>query len=271
MRGVRGSTGLGTLRIVVAGNVHRLCRGRVVRCLLLAACRGRAATFTELAFADTRVSCVAVCVEPAVTSEDAGHQSVPAMAPPTLTLPPREAQAVRDAYEQASVFLEYGSGGSTVLAASGAQRTVFSVESDAAWADGLRLYFEQNPPKGRVRLHSVNIGETAAWGKPVNDEGWRGYYHYPISVWDRPDFEAPDVILIDGRFRTACFVTALLRIRRGTVILWDDYTKRKAYHEVERWLKPVSLHGRLARFEAEPVTLDAGELSWMMKQFTRPF
>lgn len=204
-----------------------------------------------------------------MTSMDPAHQAVPAIAPPTLTLPPQEAEAVMAAYDRASVILEYGSGGSTILAASVAQRAVFSVESDAAWAKRLSLYLKQNPSPGRVHLHIVDIGKTAAWGKPVNDDGWRGYYHYPISVWDRPDFEAPDVVLIDGRFRAACFVTSVLRIRRKTVILWDDYLRRRSYHEVERWMKPVSMHGRLARFEVEPMTLDPREMAWMMKQFTR--
>lgn len=205
-----------------------------------------------------------------MTSMDPAHQAAPALEPPTLTLPPQEAEAVRAAYETASVILEYGSGGSTILAASSAQRTVFSVESDAAWARRLGLYLKQHPLPGRVRLHVVDIGKTAAWGKPVNDDGWRGYYHYPISVWDRPDFEAPDVILIDGRFRAACFVTSALRITRETVILWDDYIKRRSYHEVEKWMRPVAMHGRLARFEVEPMKFDPGELAWMMKQFTRP-
>jgi hypothetical protein len=38
------------------------------------------------------------------------------LTPPKLTLPPAEADAVRLAYGQARVILEYGSGGSTLIA-----------------------------------------------------------------------------------------------------------------------------------------------------------
>ena len=57
---------------------------------------------------------------------------------PRLTLPPEAAVALADAYADAGVILEYGSGGSTVLAAGMAGRTVFSVESDAAWLREMR-------------------------------------------------------------------------------------------------------------------------------------
>lgn len=196
----------------------------------------------------------------------------PARAPveaPVLTLPEAEAELLRDTYESANVILEYGSGGSTVLAGSGQGKTVFSVESDRAWAEKMRLYFRQNPPKAVVNIHSVDIGPTGEWGRPVDETGWRFYHQYPLTVWQRPDFKQPDVILIDGRFRSACFVTAALCLTAPATVLWDDYIKRRSYHEVERWLKPVSLHGRMARFELEPRMFSPADMLWMMKQFTR--
>ena len=57
---------------------------------------------------------------------------------PVLTLPPAEAEALRAAYAIADVILEYGSGGSTALAAEMPGKTVFSVESDAAWLAGMQ-------------------------------------------------------------------------------------------------------------------------------------
>jgi hypothetical protein len=50
-----------------------------------------------------------------------------------LTLPADEARLLQDHYARAGVVLEYGSGGSTLLAAR-LGKQVFSVESDAAWA-----------------------------------------------------------------------------------------------------------------------------------------
>jgi hypothetical protein len=53
-----------------------------------------------------------------------------AMERPELTFSPEVAELVRETYAQAQVILEYGSGGSTVLASEMAGKTVFSVESD---------------------------------------------------------------------------------------------------------------------------------------------
>ncbi|WP_240997067.1 hypothetical protein, partial [Pseudomonas viridiflava] len=52
------------------------------------------------------------------------------------------------------------------------------------------------------------------------------FHTYPLKVWDEPYFEQPDVILIDGRFRIACFVTAYLRATKPMIVLFDDYLDR---------------------------------------------
>jgi len=189
---------------------------------------------------------------------------------PVLTLPPEEAALVKERYAAASVILEYGSGGSTLLAAGEKGKTIFSVESDKDWSAKLGRYFKAHPPEANVVLHTVDVGPTGEWGMPLDSSGWKKYHEYPLSVWDRPDFTHPDLILIDGRFRAACFVSAALRISRPTVVLWDDYVNRKSYHEVERWVRPTSFHGRLARFDLEPITLIGSDLSWAITQFTRP-
>ena len=56
-----------------------------------------------------------------------------ALTAPKLTLPPEEAEVLRDAYAAARVILEYGSGGSTLLAGENPEVVIFSVESDANW------------------------------------------------------------------------------------------------------------------------------------------
>lgn len=188
---------------------------------------------------------------------------------PVLTLPPEEAKALRRAYAEANVILEYGSGGSTMLAAAMPGKTIFSVESDVNWAASMAARFQKNPPQAHVVLHPVDIGPTGPWGKPVDHSGWKSYHHYPLSVWDRTDFQHPDLILIDGRFRVACFITAALRISKPVIVLWDDYSVRRAYQEVERVIRPAAMYGRMAKFELEPMKLSNLDLSWIMKQYTR--
>lgn len=178
--------------------------------------------------------------------------------------------ALADAYADAGVILEYGSGGSTVLAAGMAGRTVFSVESDAAWLREMRAYFIANPPAADLRLHHGDIGPTRDWGHPLDDRRMRRWPGYALSVWDREDFLHPDVVLVDGRFRVACLLTVAFRCTRPVTVLFDDYRGRKVYHGVEEMLRPAGFAGRMARFEVEPTAVPADRLGWVMTYYFRP-
>jgi hypothetical protein len=188
---------------------------------------------------------------------------------PGLLLPEAEAAFLRDGLSRADVILEYGSGGSTLLAAGLPGRGLFSVESDAAFADRLRGWLAADPPRREVVLHHVDIGRTSEWGYPEQAGAWRRFHRYPTTVWDRHDFLHPDTVLIDGRFRAACFLTVLFRCERPVSVFWDDYADRPAYHEVERLCRPAEVVGRMARFDLTPTTLPPRDLTWVMDVFTR--
>jgi protein O-GlcNAc transferase len=38
---------------------------------------------------------------------------------------------------------------------------------------------------------------------------------------------SPDVVLIDGCFRVACFLACWANIQRPTTVIFDDYTERR--------------------------------------------
>ena len=186
---------------------------------------------------------------------------------PKLTFPPDEAAWVEEVYDAARVILEYGSGGSTVLAGEKLGCRVFSVESDKNWCENLERWFEENPPLADVRLHHADIGKTKAWGNPVNEKHWRKFANYPISVWDRDDFAQPDVVLIDGRFRAACFLTVMLRTNSPATVLFDDYKNRPNYHVVEDYVKPAEMRGRMARFEVQPRSFPTEDMAKIFEIF----
>ena len=147
---------------------------------------------------------------------------------PELTLPEAEATRLTAAYEAAGVILEYGSGGSTVMAAEMPGTAVFAVESDADWAEMMRGWFAANPPAegSSVEMIWSDIGPTREWGYPADRSGWRRYARYPLEVWDRGDFRQPDVVLVDGRFRTGCALAAAFRSVRPVTVFVDDYRRR---------------------------------------------
>ncbi len=198
----------------------------------------------------------------------------PLPAPPTsraapfaLTFPPTEAAHVRHAYAQAATILEYGSGGSTVLAAE-MGKTVTAVESDRNWADRLSLHLAAI--SDRARVHHVDIGPTRAWGHPENSRAWRQFHRYALSVWDSPDFQHPDLVLIDGRFRAACFAATMMRVTRPVTVLFDDYAERLYYHDVEQLFPVEDLVGRLARFTVSPRQIPPEMLTRMIGWFASP-
>lgn len=190
---------------------------------------------------------------------------------PVLTFPEEVSDWVRDLYADASVILEYGSGGSTVLASELPGKTVYSVESDPDWRDMMQRYLDHAGTSSDVYLHYADIGKVGKWGRPVSNRAWERYHGYPNSVWDLPEFKAPDLVLVDGRFRVACVLTALLRTETPLTLLFDDYIGRQAYHEIEQFVQPVETRGRMARFEIEPTPLPRSKLTEILRLYTKSF
>lgn len=99
---------------------------------------------------------------------------------PVLTMPATEAAFLRAGYAAASVILEYGSGGSTAMAAEMPGKTVWSVESDKRWMLGLQDWFSRNAPVAELHLRHANIGplpsggfqKTTASGRAITAIRW---------------------------------------------------------------------------------------------------
>ena len=188
---------------------------------------------------------------------------------PEFSFPVEEADRLRHAYGAARVILEYGSGGSSVLASALQDKLVFSVESDRDWAIRLQREIDTRDLPSPALVYHVDIGPTGDWGRPLGPEAWMRFHHYPLAIWYEPFFRQPDVVLIDGRFRPACLMATLLRTRKPVTVLFDDYTTRPAYHSVEAFLKPAEIVGRMAVFEIAPRTFDPSEIGMVMDNFFR--
>lgn len=166
-----------------------------------------------------------------------------------LTFDAAEAEFVTRYYSEAKHILEYGSGGSTMLAAK-LGKQVISVESDKAQAERLTAHLAEISDKALV--HHVDIGPTGLWGVPMKPRFFRSFHRYATSVWDRPDLPQPDLVLIDGRYRASCLVAVMLRTKRPVTVLFDDYVGRRYYRAVERLARKEETVGRMARFTVTP-------------------
>ena len=155
--------------------------------------------------------------------------------------------------EAAGSYLEFGSGGSTVLAAEIGKPLVV-VESDPIFLAAVQRKLDAvgvADSATQTLLHA-DIGLTEAWGTPVfranaseRAAQWRRYAEAPWEAFAK--LPGPHLVLVDGRFRVACALSAVkfLRDRAGEILI-DDYLERPHYRVVERYLRLERMAGRMA-------------------------
>lgn len=76
--------------------------------------------------------------------------------------------------------------------------------------------------------------------------------------------------MIDGRFRVGCFFACMLHITRPTKVLFDDYSEREWYWQVEKFYKPVELKGRMAVFDMVPMKISNKDWTQIIGSFAVP-
>ena len=157
--------------------------------------------------------------------------------------------------KRAEFFLEFGAGGSTILAAKLGIPTL-SVESDIFFAASVRGRIGQT---SIINIITPNIGVTSEWGTPMFKRRtparltrWRRYVEAPFAYIDISGSAFPNLVLIDGRFRRACALKtaeeAWKRNQAVTVCI-DDYAERLSYHSLEAILGAPRMTGRMAVFD----------------------
>lgn len=189
---------------------------------------------------------------------------------PPLTFSLEVSEFIKQKYTNTTSIVEYGSGGSTLIGAQSERTTIFSVESDPNWTKKIRDWLRFEPQKGKVVFNHVDIGPTKEGGFPQDETRRSAWINYSMSVWERGDLIHPDIVLVDGRFRVACFLATMMNIRRPTTVLFDDYTDRPHYHVVEEFFVPVQTVGRMAVFEVRPRALHPSELRKFASYFFNP-
>jgi hypothetical protein len=153
----------------------------------------------------------------------------------------------------ATEYLEYGCGGSTILAAERPLLRSTSIDSDPNWITALRQQklIEAAEDEGRLRLLHVDIGPVAEWGRPKDMSRVKSWPEYSQRPWLDAGY-APDFIFIDGRFRVACALEVILHMRENAVLAIHDFWNRPDYHPVLPylvWLASVDTLGVFKRRE----------------------
>jgi hypothetical protein len=129
----------------------------------------------------------------------------------------------------AKSYLEFGSGGSTVLASKFVKGDIISVESDIEWFNKLQTNFKDN---SKVKLHLVDLMcKPHTWGHPSVEcpESRKREYSQIVKTLDLSDV---NLILIDGRFRVACALHIHSLITNETDVLFDDFEDRLEHYSI---------------------------------------
>ena len=157
--------------------------------------------------------------------------------------------------ENSRYYMEYGSGGSTVLAAK-LNKSFISVDTDKYFLKAVRSKIGMLGPHQRL-LHG-NIGWTTLYGYPVfkipsarRQKRWKAYIESPWRSIESGLL--PDLVMVDGRFRVAVALTSGVHLMNApeSRIVVDDYTDRPFYHEIEAYARLVEIAGRKAIFQPQ--------------------
>lgn len=133
---------------------------------------------------------------------------------------------------KATIFFEYGSGGSTYQACNRENiQKIYSVESDIAWYNKVK----QNIKNSKVTYY-LNEMDTIPnnWGHPGNKattEQKQNYSNYMMKL-SKEEQQSIDLVFIDGRFRVACCLKCYNVIKDDCLIIFDDFLGRSYYHIV---------------------------------------
>jgi hypothetical protein len=153
----------------------------------------------------------------------------------TWVMTPSEKNMFRKYLGKAKRYLEFGSGGSTVAALLYSNIPVISTDSSIEFFCHLESDFpiiKYSQMKSRLFLNYVDVGKVGDWGTPINKSKRDKYPDFSQSVFQISDARDSDFVLVDGRFRVACVLAALLNTRPNTVIMVHDFWSREYYHSI---------------------------------------
>lgn len=162
--------------------------------------------------------------------------------------------------DKSRCYLEYGVGGSTRWALEKSIPEIVCVESDSKFSAAVSEAAKAEYNDTKITIVNCNIGKTGHWGVPLGKEMSHKWPEYPLSVWEFLNSAGmtPDLILIDGRFRAACFLASIIHAKPGSIILFDDFMDRLKYYEfVTRFLEIDRVIGRMAVFKTRQIEISA--------------
>jgi len=192
-----------------------------------------------------------------------------------LTQPQMQQEGIallEEKLQQTDVYLEYGTGSSTMLAAEFGVQHIHSIDSNRGLLNAVQRRISERQPNVKMKALYVDIGPTKELVQPADLVCAQRLPHYCVAAWDLLLSQnlQPDLILINGQYRVASFLASLVFAKSGTVILFDDYFDRPHYHLVEKYLRPSARAGRMAEFIVDASFSPSQVLLDLIRESTNP-
>jgi hypothetical protein len=125
---------------------------------------------------------------------------------------------------------EYGSGGSTLFFAKRTE-SVVSIEHHKLWFEKVNLYLKELKlknidyklfePENDPEFHKKNISDPNDFISGDAESVGKKYEKYVKSIEQYPD-KYFDLVSVDGRARPSCCKHALLKIKKGGYLVFDN-------------------------------------------------
>ena len=151
-------------------------------------------------------------------------------------------------------YLEFGVGGTTVLAATHVRDWVIAVDSSKEWID--KVHLSCSGKRLRPEFFHVDIGPVGEWGVPSDPSTRTRWRSYHSDIWNTPKSMTADLFLIDGRFRVACFAQIVLRCEPQAIIGFHDFASRERYYVVREIGREIASTGDMSFFLPLPRSRD---------------
>ena len=179
---------------------------------------------------------------------------------------------------QSQLYVEFGSGGSTYVAAK-LKKPFVTIESDKFY---LRNVEDKIKKDGFFDGDSQNyihrdVGITRTLGYPLLAFGAMTISLRPVRRFSDFPLEPVDVrnasdllVLVDGRFRVACALKALRALKHygNWTLIFDDYVGRPYYEEIEKLIAIDEVVGRMAIVRG-PKDIADGNLAALIRKYER--
>jgi len=163
--------------------------------------------------------------------------------------------------EKANNYLEWGGGVSTLLAFDCMIPNITTIDTDPQL---IRILKEHHHHQ-EINFKTINPISSnyvlKEWGYIDSAIGTKNQgIEYATAFLPNQEI---DLVLIDGRYRSLCFLMIISNQTKPLSVLFDDYLDRPWYGMIEKYIKPVEFVGRMAIFVLEQPIQVAAEDIWL--------